>query len=65
MSLETKWLIKLLDAYINEAGVVLSASFSYEKFYEVAREQSVIPIIFQELHKLDPNWENISLEVME
>lgn len=37
MSLEAKWLIKLLDAYINEAGVDLPASFSYEKLYETAR----------------------------
>ena len=50
MSIETKWLIKLLDAYINEAGVDLPASFSYEKLYEAAREHSVIPIIFQELY---------------
>lgn len=37
MIIETKWLIKLLDAYINEAGLDLPASFSYEKLYEGKR----------------------------
>ncbi len=37
MTIETKWLIKLLEAYINEAGVDLPASFSYEKLYEGIR----------------------------
>lgn len=65
MTIETKWLIKLLDAYINEAGVDLPASFSYEKLYETAREHSVIPIIFQELYRLDPGWEKGSRESLE
>lgn len=65
VTIETKWLIKLLDAYINEAGVDLPASFSYEKLYEAAREHSVIPIIFQELYRLDPGWEKGSRESLE
>lgn len=65
MTIETKWLVKLLDAYINEAGVDLPASFSYEKLYEAAREHSVIPIIFQELYRLDHGWEKGSRESLE
>lgn len=65
MIIETKWLIKLLDAYINEAGLDLPASFSYEKLYEVSREHSVIPIIFRELCRLDPDWKKGSRESLE
>lgn len=65
MTIETKWLIKLLEAYINEAGVDLPASFSYEKLYEAAREHSVTPIIFQELYRLDSDWEKGSRESLE
>ena len=65
VTIETKWLIKLLDAYINEAGVDLPASFSYKKLYEVSREHSVIPIIFRELCRLDPDWKKGSRESLE
>lgn len=65
ITLETKWLITLLDTYIKEAGIGLPASFSYEKLYEAGKKHSVLPIIFQELYKIDPDWTRGSRESLD
>lgn len=65
VTLEMQWMVKLLDAYINEKDIELPVSFSYEQLYKAAKAHNVVPIIFQELFKSDSDWAKASGEIQE
>ena len=65
ITLEMQWIVKLLDAYINERAIELPVSFPYAKLYKAAKAHSVVPIIFQELHKLNVDGVKPSGEIQE
>lgn len=65
VTLEMQWMVKLLDAYINEKDIELPASLPYEKLYKAAKAHSVVPIIFQKLFTLDSDRAKVSGEIQE